>query len=121
MYDTKSIDHKKERSANPVLLHLFLLFSPYPTITDLFKRHFGSAVKNPPPNVGALGSIPGWGRSFGEGSDNSLQYPCLGNFMDRGDWTATVPGDVNSQTPLSSEHTFACSTAVVSQQLFCSL
>ena len=95
MYDRKSTDDKKERSANPVLLQLFLLFSPYPTITDLFKRHCGSGVKNPPPNVGALGSIPGWGKSFGEGSDNPLQYPCLGNLMDRGAWTATVPGDVN--------------------------
>ena len=34
--------------------------------------------------VGDPGSIPGSGRSPGEGNDNSLQYPCLENSMDRG-------------------------------------
>ena len=37
-----------------------------------------------------LGSIPGLGRSPGEGSGNPLQYSCLGNTMDRGAWWATV-------------------------------
>ena len=32
------------------------------------------------------------GRSPGEGNGNALQYPCLGNPMDRGDWQATVHG-----------------------------
>jgi len=36
--------------------------------------------------------IPGSGRSPGEGNDNSLQYSCLGNPMDRGAWWATVHG-----------------------------
>ena len=35
--------------------------------------------------VGDLGSIPGLGRSLGEGSGNPLQYYCLENPMDRGD------------------------------------
>ena len=43
----------------------------------------GSMVKNPPANPGDLGSIPGWRRSLGEGNGNPLQYPCLGNPMDR--------------------------------------
>ena len=34
-------------------------------------------------NAGDLGSIPGWGRSAGEGNGNPLQYHCLGNSMDR--------------------------------------
>ena len=38
------------------------------------------------------GSIPGWGRSPGEGKGNPLQYSCLENSMDRGDWWATVHG-----------------------------
>ena len=42
----------------------------------------GSAVKNPPANAGDLGSIPGSGRSPGEGNDNPLQYSCLENPMD---------------------------------------
>ena len=44
----------------------------------------GSVVKNPPANVGDLGSIPGLGRSSGEGGGNWLQYSYLGNPMDRG-------------------------------------
>ena len=34
-------------------------------------------VKNPPANAGEAGSIPGLGRSLGEGHGNSLQYSCL--------------------------------------------
>ena len=52
----------------------------------------GSLVKNPPTNSGDLGSVPGSGRSPGEGSGNPLQYSCLGNPMDRGAWQATVHG-----------------------------
>ena len=37
-------------------------------------------------NAGDLGSIPGSGRSSGEGNDNPLQYSCLENPMDRGAW-----------------------------------
>ena len=36
------------------------------------------------------GSVPGWGRSPGEGKGNPLQYSCLGNPRDRGAWWATV-------------------------------
>ena len=50
----------------------------------------GSVVKNPPANAEAAGSIPGSGRSPGEGNGNPLQYPCLGNAKDRGAWWATV-------------------------------
>ena len=38
------------------------------------------------------GSIPGLGRSPGEGNGNTLQYSCLGNPMHRGAWWATVQG-----------------------------
>jgi len=51
----------------------------------------GSAVKNPPANAD-VGSIPGSGRSPGEGNSNPLQYTCLGNPMARGAWQATVHG-----------------------------
>ena len=51
----------------------------------------GMVVKNPPAN-GDLGSIPGSGRSPGEGNGNPLQYSCLENPMDRGAWWATVHG-----------------------------
>ena len=41
-------------------------------------------------NAGDQGSIPGLGRSPGEGNGNLLQYSCLENPMDRGTWQATV-------------------------------
>ena len=50
-------------------------------------------VKNLSANAGDLrdlGSIPGSGRSPGEGNGNPLHYSCLENPMDRGDWHATV-------------------------------
>ena len=50
----------------------------------------GSVIKNPPANAGDRGSIPGLGRSVGEGNDNSLQYSCLGNPTDRRAWWTTV-------------------------------
>ena len=37
-------------------------------------------------NAGDLGSIPGLGRSPGEGNGNPLQHSCLKNPMDRGAW-----------------------------------
>ena len=43
-------------------------------------------------NAGDLGSIPGLGRSPGEGNGNRLQYSCLENPMDREAWQATVHG-----------------------------
>ena len=43
-------------------------------------------------NAGDLGSIPGFGRSPGEGNGKPLQYSCLENRMDRGAWQATVHG-----------------------------
>ena len=48
-------------------------------------------VKNPPANAGDIrdvGSVPGLGRSPGEGHGNSLQYSCLENAMSSGAWRA---------------------------------
>ena len=55
----------------------------------------GSVVKNPPASTGDardVDSIPGLGRSPGEGNGNLLQNSCLGNPMDKGAWWATVNG-----------------------------
>ena len=46
--------------------------------------------------TGDLGSIPGSGRSPGEGNGNPLQYSCLENPMDREAWQATVHGVTKS-------------------------
>ena len=48
-------------------------------------------------NAGDLGSIPGLGRSLGEGNGYPLQYSCLGNSMDRGAWLL-MDGIAKSQT-----------------------
>ena len=58
-------------------------------------------VKNLPANAGDAGSIPGSGRSPGEGNGTPLQYSCLGNPMDRGAWRAIVYGVKKSWTRLS--------------------
>ena len=50
----------------------------------------GSGVKASASNAGDQGSIPGLGRSPGEGNGNPLQYSCLKNPMDREAWQATV-------------------------------
>ena len=52
----------------------------------------GSEVKASACNAGDQGLIPGSGRSPGEGSGNLLQYSCLENSVDRGDWRATDHG-----------------------------
>ena len=49
-------------------------------------------------NAGDLGSIPGLGRSPGEGHGNPLQYSCLENPMDREAWKATVNRTAQSWT-----------------------
>ena len=52
-------------------------------------------------NAGDPGSIPGSGRSPGEGNGNPLQYSCLENPMDGGAWWATVHRVSKSRTRLS--------------------
>ena len=53
-------------------------------------------------NAGDPGSIPGSGRSPGEGNGNPLQYSCLENSMDRGTWWAAVHAVTKSRTQLSN-------------------
>ena len=51
-----------------------------------------SVVKNLPANTGVSGSIPGSGRSPGDGNGNLLQDSCLENPIDRAAWWTTVHG-----------------------------
>ena len=60
----------------------------------------GSDGKASAHNVGGPGSIPGLGRSPGEGNGNPLQYFCLENSVDRRAWQATVYGVTKSRTQL---------------------
>ena len=61
----------------------------------------GSDGKESACSAGDPGSVPGLGRSPGEGNGNPLQYSCQENSMDRGAWRATVSGVARSQTQLS--------------------
>ena len=62
-------------------------------------------------DAGDAGSIPGSGRSSGEGDGKPLQYSWLENPMDRGAWQATIRGIAQSRTRLkrlsSSPYIFA--------------
>ena len=60
----------------------------------------GSDGKASAYDAGDPGSIPGWGRSPGEGNGNPLQHSCLENPMDGGAWWATVHGVAKSRTRL---------------------
>ena len=62
----------------------------------------GSGGKESAWNTGDPVSIPGSGRSSGDGNGNTLQYSCLENPMDTGVWWATVHGDSKSWTWLSN-------------------
>ena len=61
----------------------------------------GSEAEASACNAGDLGSIPGLGRSPGEGNGSPLQYSCLENPMDGEDWWAMVHGVAKSWTRLS--------------------
>src|SRR5574337_1316144 len=62
-------------------------------------------VKNLPANAGGardVGSIPGSGRSPGEGNGQPLQYSCLENSTDRGAWWAAVHRAVELEVVLDA-------------------
>ena len=76
---------------------LLLLPSNFPSIRVFLMNWLFASDNLPLPqtkasacSAGDLGSIPGLGRSPGEGNGNSFQYPCLENLMDRGAWWAAV-------------------------------
>ena len=76
----------------------------------------GSDSKESACSAGDLGSIPGLGRSSGEGNGNTLQYSCLERPTDRGAWRAAVRAVIKSWTRLSDSHTQNANTAVLSGQ-----
>ena len=67
--------------------------------------HYYSVVKNLPASAGDTGWIPGSQRFLREGNGNPLQYPCLGNLVDREAWHAAVCGVAKNQTWLSDSTT----------------
>ena len=78
-------------SSSPAFL---MMYSAYQGSSTVISGGFpgGSEVKVSASNVGNPGSIPGSGRSPGEGNGNPLQHSCLVSPMNRGAWWATVHG-----------------------------
>ena len=79
----------------------------YHAINNNSKSSFpgGTGVKNLPADAEDardMGSIPGSGRSPGEGNGKPLKYSCLENSMHRGAWQATVHGVTKIWTQLST-------------------
>ena len=69
-------------------------------MSELTVARMALVVKIPLASAGDrrdTGSIPGSGRSLGEGNGNPLQYSCLENPMDKGAWRATVHEVAKSQ------------------------
>ena len=83
-----------------ILIKLHVLFSVSCTLLYVIIYCFpdGSDSKEPAGSAGDLASVPGLGKSAGEGNGNPLQYCCLENPMDRGVWWVTVHGVAKSRT-----------------------
>ena len=80
----------------------------------------GSDDKESACNAGGPGSIPGLGRSPGEGDGNPLQYSSLGNSMDRGAWRGIVHGvasESDTTEYLTLSLTLSFSLSLSSRQL----
>ena len=79
------------------------LFYTWPHLLSQWASEVVLVAKNSPASardVRDVSSIPGSGRSPGEGNGTPLQHACLGNPMDRGAWGATVHGVAKSWTQL---------------------
>ena len=76
--------------------------SDLPKVTQLWDLPYNSDGKESACNTGDPGSIPGSGRSSGEGIGNPLQYSCLEDPMDRGAWQSIGRGVAKRWTQLSN-------------------
>ena len=86
---------------NNLIFFLMLSFKPAFSLSSFI------LIKNLPAIAGDMGSIPGLGRCPVERNGNPLQYSCLENSMDKGDWRAVVHGVAESDmTENTYVHTF---------------
>ena len=94
---------------------------------ELLSKHSfpgGAVVMNPPAEAGDArdsGSVPGSGRSPGEGNGSPPQYSCLGNPMNRGAWQVIVCGVIRVSHDLSTEHACPVTTAITGRNSAVSL
>ena len=93
--DSKEIKPVSSKEINPEYLEGLML-----KLKLQYLGHFphSSVSKESACNAGDPGSIPGLGKSSGEGNGNPLWYFCLENPMDRRAWQATVHGVAKSRT-----------------------
>ena len=94
---------------------VFITISPILDISKNLEWAFGfpgsSKGKESARNTGDLCSIPGSGRSPGEGNDNPLQYSCLESSMDRGSWqVCIVDGVAKRHEQVTNLHFFFLDT-----------
>ena len=86
------------------LITLPMEFIPFSLLLHSFSGFPCSSVgKESACSAGNQGSIPGSGRSPGEGNGNPFQYSCLENPMDRGTWRAPVHGVTRVRHDLATE------------------
>ena len=71
----KGLQRKRKNSYSPTFF--------FKDFVLMWLPRWRRVVKNLPTNAEDAGSVPGWGRSPGEGHGNPLQCSCLGNPMDR--------------------------------------
>ena len=90
---------------------LYLLIGAFSQFTlniiiDIYATYGASLVAQTVKNLTVMWEIQvrslDWGRSPGDGNVNPLQYFCLENSMDRGDWQSIVPGASKNWTRLSN-------------------
>ena len=82
-----------------------MYLSIFVKVLEIWASLVAQMVKAPACNAGDPGSIPGMGRTPGDGNGNPLQYSCLENPMDGEAWQATVHGVAKSQIRLRDSHT----------------
>ena len=96
-----NLRHQEGRAISPVTLNSVHVCLRKQVRKETPSIACGPCSQEPPCSVGRLGSVPGLGRSPGEGNGNPLQGSCLVNFMNRAAWRATVHGVTKTWTRLS--------------------
>ena len=91
----EDIVHTVEQLAQNLATHVFPIQYPLLCFPGV------SVVKNPPTSTGDAGSVPGPGRSSGEGNVTHSSILNLGNPVDRGAWQLIVYSVTKRQTQLS--------------------
>ena len=102
--DYSAWGRKESDTTEWLSLHFTIVLQGFPS-GSVGKEFTFSAL-----DAGDVGSIPGSGRSPGEGHGNPLQHSCQENPMDRGAWLTTVHGVTKSWTRSKRLNRHACNS-----------